>query len=338
MNPLFLDDPVNVVPTDPPPTTSTRVAFQWPFTSASAWNIPIASSATFADDPKIRLGGAAINATTWTVRIHQSSGTDPLVATTWSGHPTSTLRIASGVTSSAGGDGDLVVVLADGHTLYDLFQFVRNDDTHATANRIVQNAQNDAVTGTGWGNPTTGTPGGCTAASGSWAGGIMRSWELSTPGNARMKHCLRVGLDKPQLKQAATQAGTYQWPAITSDGFWATYAGSIKMGSLLAIPKTVDITTLGLPNADALALAWTLQNFGCYVVDKSGSGSGAFTLYAEIGAPATIVNNIRAGLATIRSQLRLVTNNTATTIGGKTPSGTYPASLYPAPTPVAVTR
>ena len=46
------------------PPSITRVAADWPFTSNSPWNLPIASSALFADDANIRGGSSNINSTT----------------------------------------------------------------------------------------------------------------------------------------------------------------------------------------------------------------------------------------------------------------------------------
>ena len=75
----------------------------------------------------------------------------------------------------------------------------------------------------------------------------------------------------------------YVWPATEQDydSPW-TYGGALPMGSLVAIPRSVDITQLGL-NPQTLAIARALQDYGGYIVDRAGDGTVA--LYAEPGVP-----------------------------------------------------
>lgn len=152
-----------------------------------------------------------------------------------------------------------------------------------------------------------------------------------------LSHALQCALNISQLQQAGSQSGTWQWPAITSDGGWATYAGVIKIGSLFAIPPSVSIASLGLPNAESIAVATALQNFGVYVINKGGSGSNpTCIIYCETETPSAAVTRLRAGWPTIVNQLRKVTNSAQATPAGLTSSGSYPPAFYPAPTPVAV--
>lgn len=322
--------------TDPgiaPPSSATRVAADWPFTSESAWNLPIASSALFADDANIRGGSSNINSTIWTTRIRQASNSDPLVTCTGGNMGTFQLRVPAGVTSSNGSDGDLDIIGPDGHTHWDFYKFVRTSDTTATYVVCRQTALSDVLTGTGWG--ADGVWAGTTAAAACFMGGVIRAWELRASGIDRIRHALSMSMAPVQLKQATTKPGTYQWPAISADGSWASYSGTIPIGALLAIPPSVDIRTL-TSNPDGQALAWALQNFGVYVVNKGGSTGKAGIIYCETESPEAIVNNMRGAWDTIRNQLRLVTNSTQATPAGKTATGSYPATLYPAPTPIAV--
>lgn len=315
------------------PPSITRVAADWPFTSASPWNLPIASSALFADDANIRGGSSNINSTIWTTRIRQAKDTDPLVTCTGGNMGTFQLRVPVGVTSSNGSDGDLDIIGPDGHTHWDFYKFVRTSDTTATYVVCRQTDLSDVLTGTGWG--ANGVWAGTTAAAACFMGGVMRAWELNVSGIDRIRHALSMSMAPVQLAQAATQSGTYQWPAISSDGSWSSYSGTIPVGALLAIPPSVDILGL-VSNANARALAWTLQNFGVYVVNKGGSTGKAGILYAETESPEAIVNDMRGAWDTIRNQLRVVTNSAAATPAGKTATGSYPATLFPAPDPIAV--
>lgn len=312
---------------------ATRVAADWPFTIDSPWNLPIATSALFADDANTRGGSSNINSTNWTTRIRQAQDTDPLVTCTGGNMGTFQLRVPVGVTSSNGSDGDLDIIGPDGHTHWDFYKFVRQDDTHATYQVCRQTALSDVLTGTGWG--ASGVWAGTTAAAACFMGGVMRTWELNGSGIDRIRHALSMSMAPVQLAQAATQAGTYQWPAISSDGSWASYSGTIPIGALLAIPPGIDVTSL-VSNPNAQALAWTLQTFGAYVVNKGGGPGKSGILYAETESPEAIVNDMRAAWDTIRNQLRIVSNSAQATPAGKTSVGSYPPLFYPSPTPVAV--
>ncbi|MDP3998756.1 MAG: hypothetical protein Q8P89_04040 [bacterium] len=54
------------------------------------------------------------------------------------------------------------------------------------------------------------------------------------------------------------------------------------MGALLAIPSWTNIDSLGLESEPGRQLAWTLQNYGAYIVDDTYGPT--FTFNAENGA------------------------------------------------------
>jgi hypothetical protein len=110
------------------------------------------------------------------------------------------------------------------------------------------------------------------------------------------------------------------WPANSEDGN-ATYEGSIPMGSLFAIPSSVNLNSLGL-SPGGLAVAKAMRDYGVYIVDASEN----FTLFAEPSAE-NLLTAARADLETLRAQLRPVTNNTPSTPGG---GGTPIAAPAPA--------
>jgi len=51
----------------------------------------------------------------------------------------------------------------------------------------------------------------------------------------------------------------------------------MKMGALLAIPASVNINALGLESTPGKQMAWTLQNYGTYIVDDAGGPSYDFS-------------------------------------------------------------
>ena len=103
--------------------------------------------------------------------------------------------------------------------------------------------------------------------------GVLRSGELTT-GNIR--HALAVGLG-----QWALTAG-FVAPATAFDRNASAYAGTLKMGSLLAIPSDVDIDALGLRTNEGRAIAEAAQTFGLYVVDSTPSNE--FVIFVDENA------------------------------------------------------
>lgn len=92
----------------------------------------------------------------------------------------------------------------------------------------------------------------------------------------------------------------YRWPATAADsyavGFYGTEGNNansaMKMGALLAIPASVDLSDLQLETAPAKQLAWTLQNYGAYIVDDTYGAS--FALNAEDGPDGSVRDQFRA--------------------------------------------
>lgn len=172
-------------------------------------------------------------------------------------------------------------------------------------------------------------------------GGSIRVGELR-PGQQGMKHALKMNLYSAlELYHAAVRADSYRWPAPTSDSSWSTYGTvngknnantAMKMGALLAIPATTSISSLALETEAGRQMAWTLQNYGAYIVDSSpgpdsgfsveegAAGSFAAQFQADYGFPLLVRYNANSpwsrDLAKIRVALSVVNNNSPTSIGG----------------------
>ena len=111
-----------------------------------------------------------------------------------------------------------------------------------------------------------------------------------------------------------------------------TVTSAMKMGALLAIPPSVDINSMGLETEPARKLAWTLQNYGAYIVDSTGSpgyylgvengpdGSFLTQFQSDWGFPFD--QRLNLNTAWVRDfqklivQLHVVDNNGPTSIGG----------------------
>jgi hypothetical protein len=81
------------------------------------------------------------------------------------------------------------------------------------------------------------------------------------------------------------------------------------MGSLLAIPPSVNIGALGL-SPQALAVARALQDYGAYITE---TGGGNVIYYAEANSHTTMT---AAELGSLTPYLRVVPNNSSNNVGG----------------------
>jgi hypothetical protein len=172
-------------------------------------------------------------------------------------------------------------------------------------------------------------------------GGSIRLGELRPGTTTGPAHALKVNVyAKEVLYKCTTRANCSRWPAVTSDsyavGWYGTANGNtntnMKQGSLLAIPPSTNIASLGLETTPGLQLAWTLQNYGAYIVDDtyapgfdfnvedgpSGSKPAefqkdwGFAMEQKVSANTPWVRDVQR----LVKALYVVNNNSATSIGG----------------------
>ena len=289
--------------TTPPPTTtpttapaSGRNAFQWPFASNSPWNMPVGSGAQFATTADARTqdllsGSANINAGSWSQPVYQATASSPM-ATMSTPSGSSTYQIPAGATPSSPTPGDQSMDIVDpsGHWVDETW-LTSGSGTSWSASYHVRTD----ITGTG-------VQGGTRAAGTSAIAGLIRTWEIQA---GVIRHALAFAMPR------STMALGPVWPAISQDsGAVGTYTGALPMGTLVSIPLSVNLNTLGL-SPTGLAIARALQQYGAYLVDASSQ----FTLYAEPSADP-LLGSARNDLAAIHAQLRVITNNSPSSVGG----------------------
>jgi len=320
-----------------------RDASLWPFSSTSAFNTPIGSDAVFVDHPLLRSVTWVFNGPgpAWSVPIALYDIANPLVNISQSNQCNEgssftalNLRIPSGMTGAdpqiCYRDGMLCVLSDDGYA-YGFNQFRRTSDTTGLAAYHQRYNFDHLITGDGY-NPTAGLwIKGHWIAGVSLIAGVIRKWEvdaIAADSLPYMRHALQIALPDVILRAAGGggQSTTYRWPATFSDGGWANYSGTVWIGSLLAIPPTFNIDAQ-LWNEPAKVLARTLQKFGGYPVARAGTAN----IMVETGALQAPITQMNQHLYAIRNELRLVDNNTPTTVGG---GGNYPSELWPLPPPV----
>lgn len=154
----------------------------------------------------------------------------------------------------------------------------------------------------GYTNPTqrgTGTAGGRRASMLPNYAGLIRKGELAS---GSVNHALALGVGPDAL------AKSFVSPATAFDRNPTDYTGSLPMGTKLAIPPSVNITTLGLQTSTGRILARTMQVYGGHLVDRTGPRY--FLILSEWDAsdvPASWSGPLDADLRVILSKLQVVT-------------------------------
>jgi len=277
----------------PTPTPSTRTAADsalLPFSLSSPWNAPIAGSAAYGAATETRTstlinsGGTYINAGAYSIPVFIASASDPL-KTISSPEGSVTIRVPSNATAANGTDGNFTIVDPT-HTYVDEFWIY-----DAGTGRAQRHIRNDITNGTGM-------SGGIRASGFSVMGGLIRKWEVDS---GVIDHALEMTIPAAKAKKG------YVWPAISEDAYASQYGGTIPLGTRFAIPRSVDVTALGLSSA-GVVLARALQTYGAYVGDTSAPGTnGNMILCAEPSLEGTsALSNLRNDLGKLRAQLRVV--------------------------------
>jgi hypothetical protein len=273
-------------PASPP---ATRDPLQWPFAQNSIWNMPIGSKAIYVSagltaDPGdgnkyAHMPGADADHLILTpgapmTQVKHSDvgwrGGERCV--TSNGQTLMALPIPdSYIVPNGRMNNGAAILSADGVTIMQVQPFTRcAAGGYATA---LATAQPVDIRGPG----ITGTHGGSGLSA---MGGTLRLGELR-PGQQGPRHALKIEVFGAQyLYQARNRGECSRWPATACDDYAAGHYGTwwpgnfnsaMKQGALLAIPAWVDIASLGLETEPARQLAWTLQNYGAYIVDDTGA-------------------------------------------------------------------
>lgn len=282
-------------PTTAPPAPAGRDARLWPFAPTSPWNTPIGTNAQFAatTDPRyanLTDAYTAINAQTWSMATYVASPSDPIrTVTSTAGSWQYQIPDNAVAAGPADGDRQLLVIDSTGQYVDECWLASKQGVNWSCAYHVRNSLRGAGV-----------LEGGTRAYGGSALGGLIRTWELQ---QGSIRHALALAVPRRDMMHGPV------WPANSEDGN-ATYGGSLPMGSLVSIPRTVDLNSLGL-SPGGLAIATALRDYGAYLADASEN----FTLFAEPSAEGSLAG-ARADLDKIRSQLRVVTNNSPSTPGG----------------------
>jgi hypothetical protein len=278
-------------------TPGKRSASLHPFASSSVWNSAIGSDAKFqgrydARTKSFLSGKPVINRTNWSIAVKRAKSSDPMAKLTGVRNRQSwTMRIPANTMPTGGSDGHVTIIAQDGVTAYDAYKLRKNSNSSYTAALVVVTDLR-----------TSGLVSGVRAAGVPAIAGLIRAHELES---ANIPHALAVAIPGKMLKKG------HIWPANRQDTNASSYTGAVPMGTLLAIPGSVNIDSLGL-GREGKALAKALQNYGAYVVDRSGMVS----LYCELDCNGQKTKAMSTDWKKLYPLMRAVTNNSPSSVGG----------------------
>ncbi len=181
---------------------------------------------------------------------------------------------------SSGNNNSAAILDTDGHTLIQVQPLTRCS-AGGIATSIVRYPDGDL-----YGDGIQGAHGGSGMSS---LGGTLRLGELK-PGQTGPKHALKFVVYMKEAYACTKMSDCFRWPAVQADSYALGFYGSgasnpnqnntaMKMGALLALPAGLDLTSLGLETEPGKQMAWTLQNYGAYIVDDTYDA--AFTIATE---------------------------------------------------------
>jgi hypothetical protein len=264
---------------------------QAPFTAMSTWNTPIAANATYTPLAWTTSDGNTywVNWDSYSAPIYVASPTDPLVQVTvpagWGWPANTSFHAPAGATGAPGTDGEIVVI--DGTTVYNFWQFNRASDTTATASAY---AETDAITGTGWGTPSPFLGAGIVAAGSSELAGMLVEAETEA---GDIQHALQITI------YSSLNAPGFTGNAIAGDG--PSAGGIVQEGDRLGIPPGTPMASGLSPLGEQVFSAF--QKYGAFDIDTGG----ATTLRAQQNAyDMATMSALQTDMAKLMPLLELV--------------------------------
>jgi len=322
----------------PAPTTSDTMAgsrnqLTWPFSQKSIWNQPIGSGAVYVAAGFTPASNFSPDEDWWII----TSSSDPTVdvynphdwsqrcgGTVWNSttHFPVSLLVPDAQPPNTPNYAS-AILQPDGRTIQQYEPTAR-----CTAGGSLFGYQ--AATVDIYGD---GTYGGHFGSGLSSIGGTIRVGELR-PSSGPIHHALKLeAWAQTYYYYSSTRPG-YRWPADEADDYAASqYHGTnpaLTEGSLLAIPPSVNISSLGLLTDAGRKIAQALQDYGGYIVDDTAWDD--FAIATEINPTDSVRAEFLADygyhiddgsgtaffgdINTIFGALQVVDNNGPTSVGG----------------------
>jgi len=316
-----------------PPPAGLRDKYLQPFASDSIWNMPIGSSAHYVDARIGRVGNTTIDEEYWVV-TDESMSVRPFFTNRNFGPgrcettvyqydlPVPDNLVIPDATERSTPNNPAAFLLPDGRTIRQMNPVARCEPGGPLT------AGFPAATVDIYGDGILGGHGGSHLSS---IGGSIRLGELTD--SEPIRHALKVNLDAHRF--LSREFNGFRWPATAAD-YSALYPPedgrsyngpepALRMGALLAIPAWVNLDSLDLQTEPARKLAWTLQQYGAYVVDSTAWDAHA--LDVQVGVREDFRLRYRMDIEadsgpwyedmmTLFSELQVVDNNAPGAVGG----------------------
>jgi hypothetical protein len=335
-----------VAPTAPSTPTGGRDPLTWPFSQSSIWNQPIGSGAVYVNAGFTPASNISVDDDWWIVTSSSDPVTNVYNPNSWTQRCGGTVWNSVTVFPSA-----LLVPDAQPPNTPNYASAILQPD-----GRTIQQYEPTARCTAGgplfgYQAPTVdiygdGTYGGHFGSGLSSIGGTIRVGELR-PSAGALHHALKLEAWAQKYYYYSSSRPGFRWPADEADDYAPSqYHGTnpaLTEGSLLAIPASVDISSLGLATDAGRKIAQALQDYGGYIVDDTAWDD--FAIATEINPTSSVRAEFLADYGyhidddgtlffadvnTIFGALKVVDNNGPNSIGG---GGTPLVPLAPAMPP-----
>jgi len=265
-------------------SAAARNKYEWPFASNSIWNLPIGANASYVmvnftladcwlrglkdeevdiiNTPYLTESPVYYSSGSFSNGVQRCFNDDNVV---FSAPLPNNYVVSATLPQESTPNRCASIVLADNNTIIQTQPLVRCNSSTTNWTTAYKSSPNEQLNGTG----ITGTRGGSGL---SVLGGTIRITDIYS---SQIRHVLALVLNAARYYY---KNPCKRWPATTCDG-WGTgnyYGGKLlamRPGALLAIPANINLTELQLESVPGRSFAWTLQNFGAYVVDEAGNSN-----------------------------------------------------------------
>ena len=296
-----------------------RDVWQWPFSIDSPWNTSIGSQALYA--PASAPGWPPENITNCVLvrPIFVAGGTNARVQLISPGEASRRIRYPHAWQPDSR-PGEIVCALfPDDNLCCEMTEPIRLPSMDV----LVRERHSTDVLGhgVGWSWPRP------RIIAGSALAGLIRRGELTFG----IRHALALAVH-PGYINADNGYDGHRWPGVPIAPELIEqlgHEGNLALGSLLAIPATVDLASLGLGNSGpGFEIARAFQDYGAYIIQTTGSDVQLIAS-ADAGLPPDIDHIINV----VVKHLRLVENNHSRNRagGGERRRPPAPALLQAAP-------
>ena len=308
--------PLAVVgPADGAVAAETRDPLTWPFARDSIWNTPIGSDAKYVP-AGLRAANAAWNASvTADPELISVDPDDPIrtLRAPYQPGDGARVRVAPDLAHDGSWNGCATFLTSDGRSVWSgqPLRLSRGGTPtwKWTSSRQAIDLRGPGIEGCHGGSRMSGI------------GGSLRVGELAS--EAPLRHALKVNLNCAKYcYRGSSRADSKRWPAFTADAYWASgYGGrlpALRMGALLALPPSVDLSGITDPKARKLANAF--RDYGAYLVDDTAWDVHTVAMdqrVVESGEwPDHTEREFHAQLQEVFRALAVVDNNAPSTVGG----------------------